>query len=419
LAVPSSAADWPQFRGPSRDGVSQETGLLKTWPKGGPALAWTYTNAGEGYSCPVIVGDRLYTAGARGDTEYLFALDLKNVQGGAPKELWAAPLGKRYFEKVNSWNAGPSATPAVDGGLVYAQGGYGDLVCVRAVDGKEVWRKSLLKDLGGQVANPQGGAEVVGWGFSCSPLVDGDRVVCVPGGKQGNLAALDKKTGNILWRSKEIPEEASYASPVALEVGGARHYVQLTHKRVFGADAKDGKLVWEYAWPEEFDDIIGSAAVVHDGHVYASLGTSSGGATLLKLTPGGPKWKAEKVYSGKDIANYIGGVVLVGGHVYGASDGKGWCCQDFKGGKITWSERRALDRGAVAAADGHLYCVSERGVVALLEATPAEFKEKGRFPLPKESKLRRPSGKAWTLPVIADGKLYLRDQELLFCYSIK
>jgi outer membrane protein assembly factor BamB len=425
LAVAASwspAADWPQFGGPNRDNVSKETGLLKTWPADGPPLLWTYKNAGQGYSCPVIVGDRLYTAGARGDKEYLFALDLKTVKDKTVKEVWAAPIGKRYFEQVNTWNAGPAATPTVDGELIYAISGYGDVVCVKAADGKEVWRKSLLKDLDGFVYDGQGGAPRVGWGFTCSPLVDGNQVICVPGGKQGNLAALDKRTGAVRWRSQEVPEVANYASPIVIEMGGVRQYVQMTNKRTVGVAAKDGKLLWQAPWEEEFDDIMGSNPVFQDGQVWVSLGTTGGGAMLLKLTPDGQRVKVEKVYTGKDIANYHGGVALVGGHVYGYSDGKGWACQEFKTGKIAWADRRKLANsgGSIVYADGQLYCYTEQtGQTFLVAAKPDGLTINGRLQVPEKSKLQLRGGKWWTHPVIADGKLYLRDQDLLYCYDIR
>src|SRR5262245_62057441 len=213
------AADWPQWRGPRRDHVPTEKGLRKEWPKDGPKLLWTFNKAGEGYSCPSIVGNRLYLSGARGDSEYVFALDLKQMDGGAPKELWAAKIGPKF--EGTAWNAGPIATPAVEGGHVYALGGAGDLVCV-TTDGKEVWRKSLLKDLDGEIDPAEGKRGMLNWGYSGSPFVDGDRLICMPGGAQGTLAALDRKTGNVAWRSKGLTDGATYSSPVAIDVGGVR-----------------------------------------------------------------------------------------------------------------------------------------------------------------------------------------------------
>src|SRR5262245_55966592 len=229
------AEDWPQFRGPQRDGVSRETGLRKTWPQDGPPLLWSYAEAGLGYSGPAVVGDRLYMSGGRGDQEYVFALDLKNVADKTVKEVWSAKIGPLFTWKGNQWNMGPNATPTVGGERLFALGGFGDLVCVETASGKEAWRKSMPRDLGGEV-NPIGGGledpTPLGWGYAWSPLVDGDRIICVPGGKQGLLAALDGKSGTIIWQSKEITDQAPYSSPVAAEVGGVRQYIQVTNAGV-------------------------------------------------------------------------------------------------------------------------------------------------------------------------------------------
>jgi outer membrane protein assembly factor BamB len=422
VTVPAAllAADWPQWRGPDRTNVSKETGLLKGWPEKGPSLAWTYDNAGAGYSGPAVVGDRLYTMGGRGETEYLFALDLTS---SPPKEAWAVKLGPLFQWKGNKWNLGPSATPTVDDGLVYGLGGQGILVCVEAASGKERWRKSMAKDLAGEV-NPIGGGleepTPLGWGYTWSPLVDGDNLICTPGGKQGNTAALNKKTGDVVWRSKSFTDQCSYASPVKAEVGGVPHYVVVTNQGVAGVAAKDGSLLWYVKREEPFDDIIGSTPVVNADHVFTTVGTSGGDCQLLKLTGEGGKVKAEQVYENRDLGVYIGGVVLVGGHLYGASDRGGWTCMDFKTGKVAWAARRKLEKGSVTAAEGKLYCLTEKeGLAVLVEATPEGYKESGRFQLPRQSKLRLSGGGIWTPPVLANGKLYLRDQELLFCYDVK
>ncbi len=415
-------ADWPQFRGPQRDGVSRETGLRKEWPKEGPPLLWTYTNAGVGYSGPAVVGDRLYLSGGRGESEYVFALDLKNVAGQTVKEVWSAKLGPLFTWKGNNWNAGPNATPTVDGELLYALGGFGDLVCVEAASGKERWRKSMPRELGGEVNPIGGGAEEptpLGWGYAWAPLVDGDQLVCVPGGPKGLLAALDKRTGKLLWQSKEATDQASYSSPLVVEVGGVRQYVQVTNEGIAGLAARDGKLLWSYRRDPAYDDVVIATPVFHDSHVFATVGFNQG-CDLIKLTPQGTGIKADKVFSNKTMQNRDGGVVRVGDHLYGHSENTGWVCQEFKTGNIVWSERNKLGRGSVTYADGHLYCCSEKeGIVALVEATPKGWNEKGRLQLPRASRLRKPSGGVWTHPVVANGRLYLRDQELLFCFDLK
>jgi outer membrane protein assembly factor BamB len=424
-ALAARADDWPQWRGPDRSGVSKETGLLETWPKGGPKLLWTYRDAGLGYSHPAVVGDRLYLTGGRGDSEYLFALGVKDG-----KEIWSAKLGPLFTFQGNAWGDGPRSAPSVDGELVYALGGFGAFVCVRAGDGHEVWRKDLPKDLQAEVNPIGGGPENLGWGYTWSPLVDGDQVICVPGGPEGLLAALDKKTGKVLWRSGQVKEKAPYSSPMVATVGGVRHYVQMTYKGAVGVAAKDGKLLWSYQRKPGYKDVLIPTPLVHDNFVFLTqgMGLPAVGCDLIRLTPGDSgEVKVAKVYQNKELADVLGGVVLVGGHVYGSSGGlvnsprMRWVCLDFQTGKVAWSDDQDLDEpGSVIAADGHLYCYGqETGTAVLLEASPEKWTEKGRFEIPEKTKHQAPSGKVWTHPVIANGRLYLRDQELLFCYNIK
>lgn len=421
LALTSLAADWPQFRGPHRDGVSRETGLKKEWPKEGPPLVWTFNKGGVGYSGPAVVGDRLYFSAGRGDSEYLVALDLKDADKTV-QELWATKIGSLFHWKDNQWNQGPNATPTVDGNLVFALGGMGDLLCVDAISGQEKWRKSLAKELGGEVNPIGGGAEdptPLGWGYAMAPLVDGDQLVCVPGGKQGLMAALDKKSGKVLWQSKEVTDQASYSSPIVVEVGGIRQYVQVTNQGMVGIAAKDGKLLWSYERQPAYADVVIATPIFHNNHVFSTVGFGQG-CDLIKLIPEGGKIKVEKVFSNKTMENRDGGVVRVGEHLYGHSENKGWVCQEFLTGKTVWSERNKLGRGSLVAVDGMLICVSEKDdQVVLIDATPVGWKEHGRFALPMASKQRKPSGGLWTHPVVANGKLYLRDQELLFCYDVK
>lgn len=414
------ADDWPQFRGPDRSGVSKEPGLLKRWPAGGPPLVWTYNQAGIGYSGPAIVGDRLYMMGARDNVEFVFALDLKGAQGTNVKEVWSVKIGPKLAWKENIWNAGPNATPTVDGDLVYALGGQGELVCVEAATGKERWRKNLPRELGAEVNAIGGGEEKFGWGFTWSPLIDGDNVICVPGGERGTLAALNKKTGEVVWRSKGLTDLATYSSPIVAEIEGIRQYIQVTNEGIAGVAAKDGTLLWQYKRQPPYSDVVIATPIYHAGHVYEAVGGGIG-CDLIKITANGGQFTAEQVYSNRNLMNLAGGVVLVGGHIYGYSHkGKGWECQEFLSGKVIWSERRKLSNGSVIAANGDLICYGEDdGVVVLLEASSKAWVEKGRFEIPQKSTHNLTYGKLWTHPVIANGKLYLRDQELLFCFDIR
>jgi outer membrane protein assembly factor BamB len=395
------AADWPQFRGPDRTDVSQETGLLKQWPKDGPKLLWTFENAGIGFSGPAIVGDRLYTMGARGADEFVFALDAKTG-----KELWSLKVGPLY---TNGWGDGPRATPTVDGDVLYALGANGDLVCAESATGKKRWQVHYVNDLGGRVPD---------WGFCESVLIDGNHVICTPGGDKGTLAALDKKTGKTVWRSADLKDGAAYSSIIAVEVGGLRQYVQMTDGGVVGVAAKDGRLLWSSELAQNGTAIV-PTPIFHDNHVYVASGYGAGGG-LLKLTTAQDKTSAEKVWANKLMVNHHGGVLRVGEHVYGYSDNRGWVCQEFRTGKAAWAEKGKLGKGSLTCADGRLYLYDEdNGVCALIAASPMGWSEHGRFKIPRETKLDRKSGGIWTHPVVANGRLYLRDQDLLFCFEVQ
>ena len=408
------AADWPQWQGPTRDNISRDTGLLQEWPKEGPKLLWTFKELGHGYSGPAVVGDRLYILGTRGDSEYLFALDV-----GKGTKLWEVKLGPTYTFKGNQWGVGPRSTASVADNLVYALGGSGDLVCVTTA-GQEKWRKSMPKDLGGLV-NPIGGGpkppEGFAWGWCWSPLVDGDKFICYPGGPNGALAALDRQTGNVLWRSKDVKVQCSYSSPIVGEVAGVRQYIFASNEGLHGVDAKDGKRLWFWQKKPTYNDYLVPAPILHGDAVYISVGPKPG-CDLIKLTAQNGKFTVKKVYFNRIMKNALGGVVLLKGHVYGYSASRGWTCQNFKTGKEVWSDK-TLDSGSLVYADNRLYCYTEEdGIVALAEASPKGWSEKGRFTIPQQGK-KAVSGKHWTRPVVANGRLYLRDQELLFCYDIK
>jgi PQQ-like domain len=399
VALPAVAADWPQWRGPDRTDVSRETGLLKDWPKEGPKLLWTTQEAGVGFSGPAVVGDRIFCMGADDKKEYVYALDAKTG-----KKLWSTEVGPLY---TNGYGDGPRATPTVDGDLVYTLGGHGDLICVAAADGKKAWSASLTKDLGGSVPS---------WGYTESVLVDGDKVVCTPGGSRGAIAALNKKSGALVWQSKDFQDSAQYSSLIVTTVNEVRQYVQMTGASVAGVAADDGRLLWRFARSGPVAAV--PTPVAKDNFVYATSGYNAG-CHLIQLTPDGKGFKAEKVYANGNMSNHHGGVVLLGDHLFGYDDEQGWTCQEFKTGKVAWSEAEKLDKGSLTFADGRLYCYSDVGVAVLLEPNPTGWKEHGRFEIPQKTKVpRKYDPNVWTHPVVANGRLYLRDQDLLFCYDV-
>jgi len=414
LGAWATAADWPQYRGPARNDVSAETGLLAEWPAGGPKLLWTFGEAGIGYSGMAVVGDRLYTIGGRGDAENLLAID---ISASAPRELWATKIGPVFEWSGNKWSAGPSATPTVDGDRIYALGGNGDLACVETASGKEVWRKNLPTDMAAEVNPIGGGPKKLGWGYTWSPLALGDMLLCLPGGPQGTMAALDKRTGNVLWRNADVTDQAAYTSPIVAEIGGVRHCIALTNQGVFGAQVADGKLLWNYR--RRFSTEVVNTPIVQGDLVYVTVGAGQG-CDLIRVTKAGDAFTTEVVYANKNMTNHHGNTLLFQDHVYGFSEGKGWMCQNLASGEIVWSERTKMRAGSLTCAEGRLYCYSEDdGSVALIEAASSGWKETGRFKIPQQSKQRKPSGKIWTPPIVSGGRLFLRDQELLFCYDIK
>jgi len=395
--VEAASTDWPQWRGQNRDGKSAETGLLKEWPASGPALRWTATGLGAGYVGLAVVGDRIYTAGDREDSSYVLAY---KVADGKP--LWATKIGKAGAPGWGGF-AGPRAVPTVSGNLVFAVDQWGDMVCVDAGTGQEKWRKNFKKDFGGE--RPE-------WGFSESPLVDGDKVVVTPGGPQGAIVALKKDTGALIWQTKGFTDPAHYSSMIVGEIGGVRQYIQLTPANVVGV-AADGKVLWQAE--RKGKTAVIPTPVYKDGFVYVTSGYGVG-CNLFKVTAEGGKFSATQVYEKKPIDNHTGGVIEVGGMIYGHSDKGGWTCQDMKIGDIKWQDGK-FGKGSISYADGMFILRQEdkaKGTVALIEASPEGYKEHGRFDQPNLS------GKnTWPHPVIADGKLYLRDQDTLLCYDIK
>ena len=390
-------SDWPQWRGPNRDGCSTETGLLKEWPKEGPSLLFKATGLGVGFSGVSVAGQRIFTMGDQGGASYVHALNRDNG-----KLFWSAKVGKAGAPGWGGFT-GPRSTPSVDGNQVYALGQYGEVVCSNAEDGKEIWRKHLITDFGGSLME---------WGFSESPLVDGDQVLLTPGGSRGTVVALNKRNGSPIWQSKEWTDNAHYSSIIVENIAGVRQYIQLTDQSLAGVATKDGKVLWKVT--RKGPTAVIPTPLYADSHVYVTSGYGAG-CNLFQIAKGS-RFTATQVYANKVMANHHGGVVKVGDYVYGYSDGKGWTCQNFKTGAAVWQEKSKLDKGATAYAEGRLYCreEAEKGVVALLEATPNGYIEKGRFTPPDRS-----GKQSWPHPVVAGGRLFLRDQDVLLCYDIK
>jgi outer membrane protein assembly factor BamB len=400
LAAPTPAAvsgEWPQWRGPDRTGVSHETGLLKSWPPDGPRLVWKAQALGGGHSTPSISHGRIFGMSWRGQEEVVWALE---AAGG--KELWATRIAPANFSIGRQAQAGANSTPTVDGDRLYALGESGDLVCLQVADGKLLWKKNLVSDFGGRIP---------GWGYSESLLVDGEKVIATPGGSQATLVALNKGNGDVIWKA-QVPggNSAHYASAIVADVDRQRQYIQFLGGGVVGIAAKDGTFLWRYESPANRTANI-ATPIYRDHCVFAASAYGTGGG-LARLTTGPSGVSATEVYFTRRMQNHHGGVVLVGDNLYGF-DGSNLTCLNWKTGEVAWSDR-SVGKGSLVCADGHLYVRSERGTVALVEATPSGYVEKSRFEQPERS--REP---AWAHPVVTGGRLYLRDQDFLFCYDVK
>jgi outer membrane protein assembly factor BamB len=393
------AADWPQWRGPHRDGISLDKGLLQEWPKDGPPMRWKRTDIGSGYSTPVVAGGKVYVQTTAGKEEFALCLDEKTG-----KDVWKTPIGAVGVNRGLPY-PGTRSSPTVDGDRLYCLASAGELVCL-GTDGKPKWKKDLVKDFGGTV-----GTDKQSWAYTESVLVDGDSVICTPGGKSAGLVALNKLTGEVVWKcALPAADGAEYASIMAVTAGGVKQYVTFLRSGLVGVAAKTGKFLWKYS------RIIDPGAniftpIVHGDKVFAC--TSRGGAALLELKVENGKIEPKEVYFEKRLGSSIGGAVLIDGHLYGASS-QGLYCADLATGKQKWSEK-STGNASICFADGRLYVRSHStGDVFLVEASATEYSEKGRLKQPDRSKVS-----AWPHPVVANGGLYLRDQDVLLCYEVK
>ena len=388
FAQSANNASWPQWRGPNRDGISKETGLLKQWPAEGPPLVWKASGAGNGYSSFSVANGRLYTMGMRGEKEFVIAFD-----AATGKEAWATAQPNNAFQ--NDRGNGPRGTPTVDGDRVYALGGNGDLSALDARTGKLVWSKNILKEFGGSQ---------IRWGISESPLVVGNKLLVNPGGPGASVVALNKSDGSVIWKSQS--DGAGYSSGIPLQLNGGTQVIFFTDKRAVGLDLNDGKLLWEYARPSNNVANI-ATPIARANRVFISSDYGTGGG-VVEIKPDG---KAQEVWFTKEMRNHHSSSVLVGDHLYGFSSAI-LTAMKFDTGEIAWRDR-SVGKGSLVYADGRLYCFSENGVMGLVEATPTAYVEKGRF------RIEQGQLPTWTHPVVAGGRLYLRDQDTIYAYDVR
>jgi outer membrane protein assembly factor BamB len=388
-AFPDSAADWPAWRGKDRTGISTDKGLLKKWPKGGPALDWKVSDLGSGFATPAVAEGKIYLVAGRDKKEFL--LCLSEADGSKEWEVEIGPIAGVGYP-------GPRSTPTIDDDSIVVLGSDGELVVLDKSSHGVRWKAQYRKQYGGKYG---------AWGYAESPLVDGDKIICTPGGGDSTMIAISKKDGEVLWKCP-IPggNTAAYSSPIVAMAGKKKQYVNFISDSLVGVDAETGKLAWRYK--ESANGTANcSSAIYSAGLVFSASGYGTGGG-LVKISPK----DATQVYFKKEMQNHHGGMVLIGNYLYGVNE-RALVCLEFKTGKIVW-QNRCVGKGSIAAADGLLVVRSEQGPIALVAADPKSYRELGRFEQPDRS-----GEAAWPHPVIANGRLLIRDQELLLSYRLK
>ena len=392
--------DWPCFHGPKRDNLSTETGLMQAWPQDGPELLWTASGIGHGYSAVSIAGERIFTAGMIDKKTFVIALDLSG------KKLWQKLNGQSWEAAAyQTWAvpyAGARATPTVDGVTVYHLSELGRLTAFDIRSGEEKWHVDILKTFN---------AERPEYGYSESALIHGESLICCPAGEDGYIVALDKGTGRTLWVNTDIKDAVGNCSAVIARIDDYQQVITLSASRILSFDPNNGRLLWDYPFANDRENNVADV-VVSDGLVYASTGYGKGSILLQPKQQTGGKFSVEPIWTSELLDNHHGGVLLVDGSLYGAGhEARGWFCLDFKTGAQRWQTR---GKGSLTYADGHFYCLEERGTVALVEATPEKYNQVSSFRLPRGGK-----GLYWAHPVVCGGRLYVRHSEQLYAYDIR
>ena len=386
---------WPQFHGPNGHNISTETGLPTTWPEGGPTLLWTAEGLGHGFGTVTIADGMIYAAGDIGESCVITAMDLD----GAVQ--WR-------FENGASWRGptpGARPTPTMDGGRVYGENAHGAVVCLDAGTGHKIWGRNIAEEFGGKYSS---------WGYAESLVIDGDRVICCPGGDAA-MVALDKETGETIWQSPSAGEPAGYSTPVLGEYQGLRMLLTMGEKSLIGVNADTGDLLFrfEHYTPRYVANCV--SPIYHDGHVFISGGYGKG-SVLLKINADGATATVEPVWSTEDLDNRHGGVILLDGFLYGASQvtSKGrWCCLEWETGRLMYAEP-GVGEGSLTCAEGMLYTLSEKRNVGLVKATPAGHEVVSQFAIPEGG-----AGATWAHPVVCGGRLYIRHGDRLYAYDAR
>ncbi|NQU86734.1 MAG: PQQ-binding-like beta-propeller repeat protein [Mariniphaga sp.] len=390
LGTFSYAQEPTKWRGPNSNGIYNETGLLKKWPASGPEIVWHFDNLGVGFSSPVFAEGKIYVSGMEEPTGYIYCLTLEG------KLVWKAPYGEEFHASY----PGSRASPVIAGGLLYIFSGQGVLTCLDANSGSEVWEKDTFKDLGG---------ENITWGVTETVLVDGNIVYCTPGGKNNNIVAFNRHNGDLMWKSPGLGEKSAYCSPLLIELPSRKLLVTNTARHIVGINASNGKLLWSYEQTNQHS-VHANTAIYNDVGLFCFSGYGAGGVKL-KLSADGSSVSKEWVNSKLD--SRMGGAVLVDGYIYCSGDyNREWRCVDWKTGEEKYVDK-SIGKGAIIYADNMLFLYSERGDIAIVEATPEQFK------VLSKAKVELGTAQHWAHPVIDDGKLYIRHGQALIAYKIK
>lgn len=386
--VCTPADDWPQYRGPSRTGISKETGLRKTWPESGPPELWRRP-LGDGYSGMAVAGGRVFTMYASGGDELVAAFE---AETGKP--IWKFRVDEERFDDQGS---GPRSTPTVDEDTVYALGAKGVLVALKAATGEEIWTKDLKVDYD---------APVPRWGVSTAPLVEGNLLIVGAGGKpDSSVVALDKTTGKTVWTAyDDLP---GYAAPIAADIAGARQVISFAGTSLVGVEASTGKVLWHVPWKTSYDVNAAAPVLVPPDKVFVSSGYDKG-AALFRIRKEGEKYQVEDIWKSRVMKNHFNSSILYGGQLYGFDNGT-LKCIDAHTGEERWAER-GFAKGSLLIADGLLIILGESGQLALADASPEGYVERARAQVLQ--------GRTWTMPSLADGVLYLRNQEEMVALDI-
>ena len=382
--------DIAQWRGPDRNGIYNETGLLKNWAQTSPVLLWHFDELGDGHASAAVTKDRIYTAGMINGIGYIFSFSLDG------KLLWKLPYGEEWTE---SW-PGARSTPLIVDGKIYFYSGFGKLVCMKADKGDKIWTVDVMKDFHGRN---------ITWGVTENLLIDGNMLFCTVGGVDTNIVALDKNTGKLIWISKGNGEPSAYCSPLLINLPNRKVLVTHTANSILGIDAANGKLLWRQDQQNKYS-VHANTPLYHDGYLYCVSGYGKGGVMLKLAADGSAK---QEIWRSDSLDTRMGGVVLVNGNIYGSDDSnRGWRCLDWKTGKEIYSQK-ITNKGNIISADGMLYCYGDTGEIVLVQPAPDGFKKISSFKVPYGT------NQHWAHLVIADGRLYVRHGNSLMVYDIK